>query len=415
MGASPGERRTRPLFWAIFGLLLVGVTIAGAEVIASFLVPSYPARDIRPIAVTSSADIVYNDWALRDRPRTFARPPGVDFRSVLVGDSFLEGPFLPTTLAALIEKRWAAQGHADREAINFGVSATGPRQYYYRIEDVALDLKPDVIVLAIYAGNDFVSVPFGGWVPPLIAELPLPSVLGAVAPRSTWFAVNRLGLSEIGRNNLRIEGEFEMLNAWLDLPQAELIDRVVAHVKRYYYPNLPEEKIREILTRGDNRFWTAFEKRPDGREKLPGWLLNGVVDWETGTWRMVRTPEEADRLESDNMMAETLTWIEAAYRLAQRNGIKLVAALIPVGTVDPDYVTFWRYWPNYFSSSLAADARHRRLARELRQRGLPFVDLREALDGQPGTYRLTDGHWTMKGTEIVADRLSRELAALDAR
>lgn len=415
MPGAPAHWSTRLVFWAIYGLLLGGVTIAGAEVVASFLVPSYPARDIRPIAVTSSADIVYNDWALRDRPRTFARPPGVTFRSVLVGDSFLEGHFLPTTLAAQIEKRWTGQDQHGREAINFGVSATGPRQYYYRIRDVVLDLKPDAIVLAIYAGNDFVSVPFGGWIPPPIAELPLPSMLGAVAPRSTWFAVNRLGLSEIGRNNSRIEGELEMLNAWRDLPPAELIDRIVAHVKRYYYPQLPEDRIREIFTRGNNRFSTAFVERPDGREMLPGWLLNGIVDWETGTWRMVHTPEEADRFEGGNMIAETLSWIEAAERLARRNGIKLIVALIPVGTVDPDYVTFWRFWPNYLGASLGADARHRRLASALRQRALPFIDLRDDLAGQPGTYRLIDGHWSLRGTEIVADRLSRELAALDAR
>ncbi|MFZ5781052.1 MAG: alginate O-acetyltransferase AlgX-related protein [Pseudomonadota bacterium] len=415
MGAPPEERRKRLLFWAIFSLLLAGVALASAEAVASFLVPSYPARDIRPITVTSSGDIVYNDWALRDRPRTFARPPGVTFRSVLVGDSFLEGHFLPTTLPALIEKRWTDEGHRHREAINFGVSATGPRQYYYRIDDVALDLKPDAIVLAIYAGNDFVSVPFGGWIPPLIAELPLPSVVGTVAPRSTWFTVNRLGLSEIGRNNQRIAGELEMLNAWRDLPPSELVDRIVAHVKRYYYPQLPEARIREIFARGDNRFATAFVDRSQGREMLPGWLLNGMVDWETGTWRMVHTPEEADRFEGGNMIAETLTWIEATERLTRRNGIKLIVALLPVGIVDPDYMAFWRFWPNYLGASLGADARHRRLAKELRQRALPVVDLRETFDGLRGTYRLTDGHWTMKGTEIAADRLSRALAALDAR
>ena len=31
------------------------------------------------------------------------------------------------------------------------------------------------------------------------------------------------------------------------------------------------------------------------------------------------------------------------------------------------------------------------------------------LAGVPGTYRLTDGHWTERGTEIVAARVAREL------
>src|SRR5262245_9423684 len=167
---------TRRFFWPLYLVLLVAVTLAGTEAIASFVVPSWPARDIRPITVTSSPGIVYNDWALRDRPRTLERPPGVRFRSVLVGDSFLEGAFLRAPLSAFIEERLAAGGRNDMEAINFGVAATSPRQYYYRIRDVGLALKPDVIVLAFYAGNDFVSQPFGSWLPAPIAELPLPSM-----------------------------------------------------------------------------------------------------------------------------------------------------------------------------------------------------------------------------------------------
>jgi hypothetical protein len=49
---------------------------------------------------------------------------------------------------------------------------------------------------------------------------------------------------------------------------------------------------------------------------------------------------------------------------------------------------------------------------KLRQTAVPFFDLREDLGGVPGTYRLTDGHWTERGTEIVAGRVSRELMKL---
>jgi hypothetical protein len=401
---------TRRFFWPIYLLLLVGVTLAGSEAIASFLVPSWPARDIRPVKVTSTPQIVYNDWALRDRPRSFERPPGVRFRSILVGDSFLEGPFLREPLSGFVERRLAADGKTDMEAINLGVSATGPRQYYYRIKDVGLALKPNVIVMMVYAGNDFISTPFGSpsWPTP-IAELPLPSLLGAVAPRTTWLAVNRLGLSEYGRGNKPIEGEFDQLNAWVDRPAAERLDWFTRHIKRHYYPRLADGTIREILSRGDDRFWTAFAKKDGDREFVAGWLLNGVIDWETGQWTMPRDAEEADRMEGARMVDETLSWLVAAERLAKEHGAQLIVGLIPVGTVDPAYVDFWRFWPKYFSASLAADARHRRLAVALRQTGVPFFDLRDDLNGVAGAYRLTDGHWTTRGTEIVADRVSREL------
>ena len=406
--------KAQRFFWPLYLVLLLGAALAGSEAIASFIVPSWPARDMRPIEVAALPDVAYNDWALRDRPRSFERPADVRFRSILVGDSFLEGVFLRAPLSAFVEQRLAAAGQTDAEAINFGVSATGPRHYYYRIKNVGLTLKPDAIVLAVYAGNDFVQTPFGGWMRPPIAELPLPSLLAGPAPRTTWLAVNRLGLSEFGRNNKIIDGEFAQLNEWLKLPADQRLDRIVQHLQRNYRPELSEEAIREILSRGGDRFWTAFARPHPDQEFLAGWLLSGMIDWETGTWTMPRTAEEADRLDGTAMVDETLSWLVAADRLAKENGVQLVVALIPVGTVDPAYVDFWRPWPKYFSTSLSADARHRRLVVKLRQTAVPFFDLRDDLSGVPGTYRLTDGHWTERGTEIVADRISRELLKMRA-
>jgi hypothetical protein len=99
--------KTRYLFWPVYVLMMLGATLLGAEAVSSFLVPTWPARDLRPIpadllqrnlaeASGDRPDLVpvFNDWAVRDRPRTFARPLDVKFRSVLVGDSFLEGFFV---------------------------------------------------------------------------------------------------------------------------------------------------------------------------------------------------------------------------------------------------------------------------------------------------------------------------------
>ena len=413
----------RSLFWPVYLLLLLGVTLAGTEGVASFLVPAYPARDLRPIpadvlqrnlaeAFATTPDLVpvFNDWALRDRPRSIVRPPDIRFRSVLVGDSFLEGFFVRAPLSAYVERRWAQAGHADMEAINFGVSATGPRQYYYRIQDVALKLKPDVLMLAVYAGNDFISTRFGAWgLPAPIEELPIPSILGAVAPRTTWLAVNRLGLSEVGRVNKGIPGEFALLNEWAQLPPAERLEHFVRHMKRNYFPHVSEDMIREVLSRGGDRFWATFAKRPNNPEFVAGWLLSGMVDWETGQWNVPHDADEADRLDGNKMVDETLSWLVAAEQLSRANDVQLIIALLPVGLVDPNYVEFWRPWPRYLGASLGSDARHKRLAAALREQGLRFIDLRDDLAGVAGAYRVSDGHWTERGTEIVADRVSREL------
>ena len=106
---------------------------------------------------------------------------------------------------------------------------------------------------------------------------------------------------------------------------------------------------------------------------------------------------------------QTLSWLVGAEELAKAHGAKLFVVLEPIGIGDPDYVAFWKPWPRYFSYQLSADARHKRLAATLRQRGMQVIDLREALDGVRGSYRLTDGHWTELGTQIAADRVARAL------
>jgi hypothetical protein len=119
--------------------------------------------------------------------------------------------------------------------------------------------------------------------------------------------------------------------------------------------------------------------------------------------------QEADRMIDPTPVDQTLSWLVGAEELAKAHGAKLFVALAPVGIADPDYVAFWKPWPRYLSYSLSADARHKRLATALRERGIQVIDLREALDGVRGTYRLTDGHWTELGTQIAADRVARAL------
>jgi hypothetical protein len=412
-------------FWPIYGLGVLGLILAGAEAISSRSVPSWPARDLRPVPIDAltvnvrtvfadTPELVpsYNDWAVRDRPRSIARPPDVQFRSVLVGDSFLEGYYIPAPLAELVERRWEAAGRHGMEAINLAIAATGPRQYYARIRKVALALDPDVVTVFVYAGNDMMDRPFEPFaLPPLVDELPAPSVLGAVAPRTTWLVANRLRLSELGRGNKDVPGEDALLRTWTGRPAAETIAEVVRHMRLNYFPLLSEETIAEILMRGDGRLPMAALNRRHDREFIGGWLLAGIIDWETGSWAVPRNADEAAQMVGETMVGETLSWLQAMDRLVASRGKRLLVALIPVGTVDPDYVEFWRPWPRYYSYSLSADARHHRLAAALRANGLQVVDLREVLAGERGTYRLTDGHWTDRGTQLSAARIADALLA----
>ena len=80
-------------FWPLYGLVLLAFVLAGAEYIASYSAPSWPARELRPIPVDAltvnvatvfagTPELVpsYNDWAVRDRRRSIVRPANVRFR-----------------------------------------------------------------------------------------------------------------------------------------------------------------------------------------------------------------------------------------------------------------------------------------------------------------------------------------------
>jgi hypothetical protein len=413
------------MFGVIYGLILAVATLAGIEFLSSFYAPSWPARALRSVPPANPVTATtkpfsnqpwiaepYNSWGMRDSERTVAKPEGGAPRVVFVGDSFLESAFTPLSLPAAAALRVAETG-GKIEAINLGVSGTNPRSYYYRIRDVALTLSPDALLLFIYAGNDFLASDKGYSIwPSLVDESPGGSLLGAVMPRANWLLVNRLRLSEFLRGRPAPAGESEMLYDDLHASPAERIDRLVAHVEKYYHPGLSREKIREVLSRGDGRLWRAAEGNPGEQEYLMGWMLDTLMNSEISDLDVARSRQDAARLAGDGEVKATLSWIEAADRVAREHKVPLLVFLAPVASIDPDYAEFWKPWPRIYAWNYLCDEWQSRLASALGKTTIRFVDLRQDLDGIPGAYRKLDGHWSQKGEAIVADRIKKELGPL---
>lgn len=408
----------------IFGTILVAAIPVGIELVASFLTPAWPAYLLRPVPISRDAvarwhssmpDIAFatNSWLMRDRERSVTKPEGSAFRSVFIGDSFLEGGFTRAALPSRIEGILVGKGQEDIEAVNLGVAGTSPVEYYYRLRDVGLKLTPDAVVLMFYSGNDIVQKSFAEEqaTRPLIAELPRPSLLASVAPHAAWLGVSAFGLAGISRGKY-VPGESNLIAEALRLPQAERVARLAAHMKEHYFPELAGETIDEILSRADERFWSEYQPRRFDREYLQGWVLQGLISWEASARKLPKTPAEAAAEIASSEIDATLTWIAAAEKLARSRGVKFLVALIPVGTVDPDFVAYWQPWPRYYAFTLLADARHKAMAVAMARTTIPFVDLTDDLQGMRGTYRKTDMHWTEAGHEVVAARLAAELTKL---
>ena len=252
------------------------------------------------------------------------------------------------------------------EAINLGVSATNPRSYYYRTRDVALELSPGALLLFIYAGNDFMAADER-----LFPMAAVDRRIRRGAPARHVHAAHQLASDEsLGYGGTAdavtaLPGEIEMLFDDVHAPPGERLGRIVAHVKKYYYPDLPEEKIHEVLSRGDDRLWRQAERNQDEQEYLMGYMLDILINWETREFEVAKSRQDAARLAGNGEVDATASWIEATDRLLRSHAIPLIVFLVPVGSVDPEYADFWKPWPRAYSWNYICDERDTRLASSL--------------------------------------------------
>jgi hypothetical protein len=408
---------------SVVGLIVVLLTSAGIEGLSSLVVPPWPARALRwslPINPVSAGQEPFasrpwmaepfNSWGMRDKERTIERSPSYATRAVFIGDSFVESSYLRQALPAAIENELSRI-----EAINLGVSATDPPSYYYRLRDVGVKLSPDVALIFIYMGNDFVlgDEAFGASrMPPIIGSSEGQSLLGAMMPRTRWLLKNREPVFDALWKRQPPPGEEARLYQMRQGSRAVALKQLSAYMKEYYQPHLSVGQIKEVLSRADDRLWRNLEKQESDSEFLMGWTLDNILTWEAGTFPVPTSQPEAHAVTPDSIIDATLSWISAIERVASSHGVRSKVFAIPVGSVDPEYVDFWRPWPRSFAWNRICDDREERLVSAAAQAGIELVRLREVLAGEPGTYRKRDGHWTEKGQAIAARRIALELKKL---
>ena len=120
------------------------------------LIPGAERINVLP-AVNGSAIIRYriNSQGFRGDE---LRPAGQSTRVLVYGDSFIQGDFARTedTFTEQLQRRLAGtSGRETVEVVNAGVAGYGPDQELRRMEDELPALKPRLVVVALYAGNDF--------------------------------------------------------------------------------------------------------------------------------------------------------------------------------------------------------------------------------------------------------------------
>ena len=103
--------------------------------------------------------VAMNREGYRDVDHSIAKPPGT-YRIVLLGDSMTEGIEVPLQdvywkrLEALLPQCPAFVGR-QIEVISLAVNGYGTAQEYLTLKERGLKFQPDLVLLALFTGNDF--------------------------------------------------------------------------------------------------------------------------------------------------------------------------------------------------------------------------------------------------------------------
>jgi hypothetical protein len=141
----------------IFGPILPGNYDTGAylvrdEALGHFHVPGFDGWIKAPEFTTR---VTISPLGLRDRRQVYEKPAGT-FRVLFLGDSFVEAVQVQQAqgVAERLEQALNQGSPRPVEVINAGVAAYGTGQEMLLLDNLGERLKPDVVVLLFFVGND---------------------------------------------------------------------------------------------------------------------------------------------------------------------------------------------------------------------------------------------------------------------
>ena len=305
-------------------------------------------------------------------------PPREGARRVVVyGDSFVAGEFSSREerFATQLARRLAEAGRLPVQAINAGVVGYGPDQEALRLEDEIGPLRPDLVVVAIFGGNDF-----GDLLRDKIFRL---DEAGHLAPRSP-----RLGdmlRAEFAHADREAHGSM----LWLGLH--ELWRGPKAEIRRDSL--LPEGGFPYLLQRRQREYELSIHDGTDTVEHLLGDPYDADVSF---------APEAESSRYKTALLAQVLLRMADT---ARGHGTPLLFVFIPSafdageGFEHPDAAAFPSYHPFALTDALAAPAK---------ANGLVFVDLGPvfAAARPQRLYFRRDEHWNAAGQALAADHVA---------
>jgi len=316
------------------------------------------------------------------------RPAGYGLRVVVYGDSFIHAAYtagadtFTQQLGRLLESRLGGKV----EAINAGVSSYGPDQISLKMADELPRLRPDLVVVAIFAGNDYGDL-----------------------MRDKMF--------RLGPDGSLLENRWVLdpkVRTWFELGQRESILKramrgTLASLRRAW----GSHSAKSESTRHEDFTDIDFLLAEAGREyqsfvvEHDSTITNTHLDYYSADVSL--TPNSASARYKIALMDAVLRRMRD---VAAASGTPLLFLFIPHPADVTDHYDAWlvdrRRYPDYDGRNQIAP-----LERSARTLGTPFVSLYDAFrtaNSNELYYHGGDDHWNDAGQRMAAELVDRYVA-----
>jgi hypothetical protein len=284
------------------------------------------------------------------------RAPGVP-RAATIGDSFSVGVVPHHEHFTTVAERRLGRG----EICSLGITGIGPEAYLHLLVTEALPLRPDVVVVDLFIGNDLALEPRGP--PPQWAE--------------SWLDARRLLIVEIPRRLL-----------------------AVAHEQQGQHQ--PAESFRPVWAQGGPMPWIH-----DPALEPPSFTEEGFTGIERRRARGACLPDKPP---------DWAALFDCLLEMRARCNPTPFAVLVIPDEFQVEDAVWEVARAGVDGERLDRDLPQRVLAGWLAEQGIPFLDLLPALravppmaDGNRHLYHLRDSHFNARGNEVVGEELARFL------
>lgn len=306
------------------------------------------------------------------------RPAGTAPRVVVYGDSFIHAPYIrdadsyPAVLGGLL----SSVGMGTVEVVNAGVSSYGPDQVSLKMEDELPRLRPDLVIVAIFAGNDY-----GDLMRNKLFRLGADGTLVKNAWQLAPQVRSKFELSQ--RESVLLRALRSAAGAWRRSAGSEGADGAARFSDWDFLMAEADREYRSYVVEGDSR------------------VVNTHVDYYSADVSLA--PHSASARYKVALMQAVMGRIR---EVADRHGVPLAFLFIPHPNDVSDHYDWGqvdrRRFPDYDGRNQVAP-----LEEAARRLQVPFVSLYDAYraaDANALYFHGGDDHWNAAGQRLAAQR-----------